>query len=71
MNLVSLIEKAHWAPAAERLPDTDKSVLLAIPSSDEPVWPGYYDGKIWRTADGFPIKAGDVIYWTPMLRGPQ
>lgn len=71
MNLVSMIEKIHWSVASDGLPDADETVHICMPGNDEPVWIGYFDGTTWRTSDGFPVKAGEVTYWAPMLKGPE
>lgn len=53
----------HWHTAS--LPDSETTVLLSMPDAeDEPVWPGYHDGEIWRLADGMPAPA--VNAWAEM-----
>lgn len=46
------------------LPDSETTVLLSMPTADEPVWPGYHDGEQWLLADGMP--APDVNAWADM-----
>ncbi len=48
------------------VPDADTTVLTLSPTSDEPIWLGYWDGSIWRDVEGFPR---DVIAWAEPPRG--
>lgn len=56
-----------WTPVAEQLPDSDMTVMLFDPTSDEPVWPGYHDGEAWKSAEGMPATP---THWTEMPEGP-
>lgn len=59
-------EPIIWKPVAEP-PDSDTTVLLFDPTASEPVWPGYLDGDVWRTAEGMPASPA---LWTDLPKGP-
>jgi hypothetical protein len=59
-----------WIPAADRLPDDELTVLIALKDSDEPVWLGYHDADGWYSADGMPQKE-NVTHWAPMPEAPR
>jgi len=65
-----LTETITWHPVAERLPDSDITVMLAIEGVSEPTWPGFWDGRAWRYVSGG-IVAGRVTDWADMPAGPQ
>jgi hypothetical protein len=69
--LTAMIEKLHWFNAREQLPDADETVLVVIPTHDDPVWLGYYDGTTWITVEGLPLTDNAVTCWAHMPRGPQ
>jgi hypothetical protein len=58
-----------WISVAERLPDDDTLVLLAL--SDEEVWPGVRDGDVWRYADATPIESAQVTDWMDLPAAPK
>lgn len=58
-------EVLTWKPVAEP-PDSDTTVLLFDPAASEPVWPGYLDGDVWRTAEGIPAAP---IHWADLPLG--
>jgi len=60
-------EKA-WTPVAERLPDDELLVLIAV--NDDDVWTGYRLAGIWRYVDGFPIENERVTHWMRMPAPP-
>lgn len=60
-------EIIEWVPIAESRPDSDTTVLLFDCELNEPVWPGYLDGDVWRYADGMPA---DPTHWADMPGGP-
>ncbi|WP_194720784.1 DUF551 domain-containing protein [Noviherbaspirillum malthae] len=57
-----------WTMVSERMPDSDMTVMLFDPTSDEPVWPGYHDGEAWKFADGMPANP---THWAEMPEGPK
>jgi hypothetical protein len=61
-----ITEALTWTPVAEP-PDSDATVLLFDPAASEPVWPGYPDGDVWRTAEGMPALP---THWTDLPKGP-
>jgi hypothetical protein len=61
-----ITEVLTWNPVAEP-PDSDTTVLLFDPAASEPVWPGYLDGDVWRTAEGMPANPS---HWTDLPKGP-
>lgn len=69
--LTAMIEKLHWLNAREQLPDADETVLVVIPTHDDHVWLGYYDGTTWITVEGLPLTDNAVTFWTHIPRGPQ
>jgi hypothetical protein len=57
-----------WIDADLILPESDETVLLEMPeATDEPVWPGYHDGDVWRLANGTP--APKVRRWAEFPKG--
>ena len=66
-----VIESLAWRAARVELPDSDTTVHVFCPGSDEPVWLGYWDDadETWCSAEGFPIPL--VTWWAPMLNGPE
>ncbi|KRB73480.1 Lar family restriction alleviation protein [Noviherbaspirillum sp. Root189] len=56
-----------WTKVADRLPDSDTTVMLFDPNANEPVWPGYLDGDMWRYADGMPAQP---THWADLPEGP-
>ena len=66
-NDPALDELLHWRSLLDGTPDVDSLVLVYCPDSDEPVWPGYFDGEVWRHAEG---GRCDVTFWAPMPIGP-
>ena len=56
----------RWIPVAEK-PDADTTVLLFDAQANEPAWPGYLDGNIWRYADGM---ITNPTHWADMPGGP-
>lgn len=61
-------EAPKWIPVAEKLPDDDTLVLLAL--NDDEAWPGYRDGDIWRYVDAMPIENERVTHWMKMPAVP-
>ena len=59
--------KGHRSPEK---PDADRTVLLHTPESDEPVWPGFWDGEDWRYLDAELVNA-DVTHWTDFPDPPE
>lgn len=59
-------EAITWKPVAEA-PDSDITVLLFDSAASEPVWPGYLDGDVWRTAEGMPAA---LTQWSDLPKGP-
>lgn len=59
-----------WIAAADALPDTDTTVLLHSPMSNEPVWLGWWDSaaKVWRYVEG--SVARGVTHWAEIPDAP-
>ena len=55
-------------PVAERLPDDELLVLIAV--NDDDAWTGYRLAGIWRYVDGFPIENERVTHWMRMPAPP-
>lgn len=49
-------------------PDADETVMLFCAESDEPVWPGYFDGAEWFHVEG---SRAAPSYWSAMPEGPK
>lgn len=62
-----ITETLTWHEVTERLPDNDRTVLIFVPDSEEPVWLGYYQDGQWVYAEGF--EAHDVVRWADKPRG--
>lgn len=59
-----------WIPAAERIPDSDITVIIFAPDADPPVYMGYYDdeNEFWRIIDGSPVN---VTHWQNLPAEPE
>ncbi len=54
-----------------RLPDSETTVLIFQPESDDPVWMGWYDDERgWHDVDATPLGVGLVTHWSPIPMGP-
>jgi hypothetical protein len=62
-------ETITWTCASTR-PDADQTVLIHMPTADEPVSLGYWTGMQWMTVESYPLDAGDVTHWAAMPGGP-
>jgi len=48
------MSEIRWIPVTERIPDSDRAVLLYVPDENaDPVWIGHRDGPTWRWPTGF------------------
>ncbi|WP_119154182.1 DUF551 domain-containing protein [Caldimonas tepidiphila] len=63
-------ETITWHPVAERLPDDDTTVLLAVECDDEPTWPGFHSEGGWYYVSGARVAAR-VTHWADMPGGPK
>ena len=61
-------ETITWHSAAKK-PDPDVTVLLSLDLEDCLTWPGYWDGEVWRNADGIPYELGIVLAWANQPHG--
>lgn len=52
------------------LPDSDTTVLIHCPISDDPVWMGYHDGETWRSVDGEALDRDFVDHWAHLPDPP-
>lgn len=58
-----------WTPVAERLPDDDVAVLIAVGGeSGEPVWIGWHDEDGWHDTSAAPCV---VTHWQNIPEGPD
>lgn len=55
-----------WTPVADRLPDDEQTVLLAIEGETD-AWPGWTEGGQWFDNTGAPVS---VYAWAPMIAAP-
>lgn len=66
--MAAMSELLEWFRADETLPDSDTTVLV-IQEGEVDVWPGYLNGDVWLSADGFfPLEG--VLFWAHMPEGP-
>lgn len=63
-----LITLPTWTAVAEKLPDADITVLLAL--DDGEVWPGYLDGNTWRYVTADPLGSR-VTHWMDFPEPPK
>jgi hypothetical protein len=66
-----MIEIITWTDATTTFPDDNTTILIFSPTSDEPVWLGYYESKEWYVADGYMLPPGSVTYWANLPNGPD
>ncbi len=59
-----------WHDAEKSLPDSDQTVLVHCPISDDPVWLGYHDGETWRSIDGEALPENFVDHWAQLPDPP-
>jgi hypothetical protein len=59
-----------WVDACKQLPDSDTTVLIHCPISDDPVWIGYHDGEMWRQIDGEALPDDFVDHWAELPEPP-
>lgn len=60
----------HWTSVNDEFPDADLIVLMWMPDeASEPVWPGYWDGERWLSAEGDQISG--VRGWTDFPKPPE
>ncbi len=64
-------EAVEWQDASLQLPDSDTTVLVHCPISDDPVWLGYHDGEHWRSIDGQTLDDKFVDHWADLPEGPK
>lgn len=59
-ELAKVREDTEWHTDGSH-PDADALVLMHL--ADDEVYPGYFDGAIWRYADGMPVSSHEVLAW--------
>jgi len=61
-----------WVSVSQSLPDSDQTVIVYCPESNEPIWLGYLDGDTWRDIDAMPIAhQAPVTHWMPLPEPPE
>jgi hypothetical protein len=63
-----LTEALNFYEPAERMPDSDLTVILRLRNNEEPVWLGFHDGEEWRDLDGQPVE---VVRWAELPVGGE
>lgn len=63
-----LTELLNFYEPAERMPDSDLTVILRLRNNEEPVWLGFHDGEAWRDLDGMPVE---VVRWAELPVGGE
>jgi len=72
VRLRSLMQRFTWIPITQSLPDSDQTVIVYCPESNEPIWLGYLDGDAWRDIDAMPIAhQAPVTHWMPLPEPPE
>lgn len=64
----------QWHDAEKELPDSDTTVLIHCPISDDPVWLGYHDGNTWWRdvgGDSFSLPELFVDHWADLPEPPK
>lgn len=70
LSRAALAFTGHWTLVGDALPDADLTVLMWMPGdASEPVWPGYWDGDRWMSAEGFQVSG--VHAWTDFPKPPE
>lgn len=64
------LSQPTWTPCADALPDSDLTVIVHSPESDEPIWLGYHDGHEWIDVSGAPYKEA-VTHWMNFPEPPE
>lgn len=67
-ELRRLPKATEWIRTAERLPDDDTTVLMAM--ADGEVWVGYMDEGAWRYASADPCGV-EVTHWADFPEHPE
>lgn len=62
-------ETITWYSVAERLPDDEQTVLIALEGDSEPVWLGFHTWDAWYLVSG--ARSGRVTHWADMPGGPK
>lgn len=52
------------------VPDAEMTVLMRLDDDEYPVWPGFYDGECWRSADAEPLTVA-VLGWLELEQVAQ
>lgn len=63
-----LTEPLTFYEPAERMPDSDLTVLVRLRNNEEPVWLGYWSGEEWLDLDGVPVE---MVRWADMPEGGE
>ena len=50
-------------------PQPGNTVLIHVPSDDEPVWFGFWDGRRWHYIEGLPVRS-EVRHWSRVPAPP-
>lgn len=64
--VVNSPDLTKWIPVRCKLPESDTTVLVYMPKSDEQVWQGYFDmlGEVWRSISGEPLEGRNTVtHW--------
>ena len=56
---------------ADLLPESDTTVLMCMPDSDNPVGVGFHDGEKWFDYNGAPLIGNDAVNYWMMLPEPK
>lgn len=58
-----------WISTAERLPDDEQTVLIAM--DDGEVWIGYLEADQWRYVSSDPITCARITHWMEFPEPPN
>ena len=59
-----------WYSVKISMPDSDQTVMIHAPATDNPVWMGYHDGECWREISGDAFGEGEVTHWMDLPNPP-
>jgi hypothetical protein len=62
---------ADWIPCDKELPDDCETVILFLPSHDDPVQVGFHGDDGWMDYNGRAFNAGLVTHWQPLPEPPK
>jgi len=59
-----------WFSVEMAMPDSDLTVMIHAPATENPIWIGYHDGECWREISGDAFGEGEVTHWMDLPNPP-